>query len=293
MAGGTARVWEPLGEPSVVMVLSHGMTEHTAGYDRWATACTQYGWAVVGMDHPGHGLNAGQGLGELGPAGWAGMGTQLMAVMAECRSRWPQAKLVMAGHSMGAFLVQWVVRQAGCLPVDGVVLTGAGWVNPWVARLGAWVARWGGALMGQRWMGDMFKKGLFASFNRHVSPRRTPYDWLSHRVDVVDAYAQDPGCGFSPPASFFEAMLGGIASVYTPSLFDRVPGGVPWLLVAGRHDPVCEGGQGTVVLANRLKARGASVTVQLIPDARHVVWDDHSAEAVWDGIRRWVTDGLE
>lgn len=291
MAGGVARVWGR--NPSVVLVLSHGMTEHTGGYDRLATACAEWGWVVVGMDHPGHGLNASRGLGELGPDGWAGMATQLMAVIATCRTQWPQAKVVVMGHSMGAFLAQWVVRQAACPPVDGVVLTGVGWVNPWLARLGGLVAHVGRRLVGQRWMGAILKKGLFASFNRHVASPRTPYDWLACRRSVVDAYVADPGCGFSPPASFFEAMFGGIASLYNPVMFDRLPVGVPWLLVSGRHDPVCEGGHATVVLANRLKARGASVSIHLIPTARHVVWDDDGAETVESVIRHWVTDSLE
>ena len=48
--------WIPDTEPKAVIVISHGMSEHSLRYDRAATLFTDAGFAVSAHDHRGHGL---------------------------------------------------------------------------------------------------------------------------------------------------------------------------------------------------------------------------------------------
>ena len=62
--------------PRAVLVLSHGVSEHILRYEPLAAYLTEWGFAVAGHDHLGHGLSVAAGAPRLyfGPRGswdWA------------------------------------------------------------------------------------------------------------------------------------------------------------------------------------------------------------------------------
>lgn len=285
LAGGLARMWVPP-TPRAILVLCHGMTEHTLGYDRLATWMAHQGVGVVGVDHIGHGLNQRTPLGYLGPSGWDGLTQHWILALQEVHARWPNLPLAVLGHSMGSLVVQWAIRQSGCPIPDATILSGTPLVKVPLARLGWWASTGLNRVMGES-AGGIIRRLLYRSFNRSIPQARTPYDWISNRVAVVDAYIQDPLCGFDPPTSFFVAFFDGVSRLYHPSHFDTVPP-TRWLLMAGQQDPVADFGKATVTLTNLLKARGANASMTLWPQSRHFIWDDVAGEAVYEAILNWI-----
>ena len=68
--------WTPDMAPRAVLVLSHGVSEHILRYEPLAAYLTEWGFAVAGHDHLGHGLSVAAGAPRLyfGPRGswdWA------------------------------------------------------------------------------------------------------------------------------------------------------------------------------------------------------------------------------
>ena len=51
--------WLPDGPPSGVVLLCHGLGEHSGRYGNVVDALMPDGWAVYGLDHRGHGLSGG------------------------------------------------------------------------------------------------------------------------------------------------------------------------------------------------------------------------------------------
>lgn len=51
--------WEPEGPPRAVLLLVHGAAEHCGRYQHVAEFFTAHGYAVAGLDHPGHGRSEG------------------------------------------------------------------------------------------------------------------------------------------------------------------------------------------------------------------------------------------
>ena len=71
--------WMPDMAPRAVLVLSHGVSEHILRYEPLAAYLTEWGFAVAGHDHLGHGLSVAAGAPRLyfGPRGswdWAVQG---------------------------------------------------------------------------------------------------------------------------------------------------------------------------------------------------------------------------
>ena len=52
-------IWYPLCSPTMVVQITHGMTEHIGRYEQLAEYLTSYGIAVAGFDLRGHGHNPG------------------------------------------------------------------------------------------------------------------------------------------------------------------------------------------------------------------------------------------
>ena len=52
------RSWIPSGDVRAVVVLSHGMAEHSARYDRFGCVLAENGIALYAEDHRGHGETA-------------------------------------------------------------------------------------------------------------------------------------------------------------------------------------------------------------------------------------------
>lgn len=51
--------WLPVGEPSGVLLISHGIGEHSGRYGNVVDELVGDGWAVYGVDHRGHGRSGG------------------------------------------------------------------------------------------------------------------------------------------------------------------------------------------------------------------------------------------
>jgi acylglycerol lipase len=52
--------WLPTGPPTGVVLLCHGLGEHSGRYGNVVDALVPDGWAVYGLDHRGHGLSGGR-----------------------------------------------------------------------------------------------------------------------------------------------------------------------------------------------------------------------------------------
>src|SRR3982750_3081417 len=57
--------WWPIADPTAVVLIAHGASEHSGRYDRFARALNAAGYSAVAIDHRGHGrtgASTGQGL---------------------------------------------------------------------------------------------------------------------------------------------------------------------------------------------------------------------------------------
>ena len=176
----TAFAWRPTGTPRAVIQLAHGAAEHLLRYDRLANALTGAGYAVVGADHRGHGVNAGvHGKGDFGPGGFGQVIDDMAAVTAAARSRNPGVPIVLLGHSLGSFAAQGYLRDHAA-ELAALVLSGTARLDLMFEDRAAAQARDSGGLR---------------SLNANFEPGRTPFDWLSRDEAEVDAYIADPMCG--------------------------------------------------------------------------------------------------
>ena len=90
--------WLPAGPVAGVLLLCHGLGEHSGRYRTVVDTLLPDGWAVYGLDHRGHGLSGGRRAHLDDYADWlADFDTFRRAVVA----RHPDLPVFLLGHSMG------------------------------------------------------------------------------------------------------------------------------------------------------------------------------------------------
>ena len=231
MADGASlpyRAWLADTEPWAVVLALHGMNDSRNAWEIPAPDLAAAGIAVFAPDQRGFGNTADRGFwpGEAALATDAGQMARLLRV------RFPRAKLILLGESMGAAILMRLAISTDPPPVDGYVLIapavwGRSAMNP--------------AMRGALWLASRLVPGLeltgrgarvTASDNRAALVRlstdpltlkATRLDTLRGLVDLMDA-AQDAAGDFAAPAL---VLYGGKDEVIPPRatrrIWDRMP----------------------------------------------------------------------
>ncbi len=93
-----ARTWPATAEPRGVVVIMHGLKDHSDRYARFASKLAARGYAVYAFDLRGHGRSAGP---RVAPRQWTDYVDDLDRFLTEVSRREPGKPIFLFGHSMG------------------------------------------------------------------------------------------------------------------------------------------------------------------------------------------------
>ncbi len=283
--------WLPAGEVRASLQIAHGLAEHGARYRRFAEAATQRGFAVYADDHRGHGRTASGGtkgfFAEV--QGWRSVLDDLARLGDHVTGAHPGVPKLFFGHSMGSFLGQQVAFERG-EQFKGIALSGcaSGSGNPLapVGRVVARIERW---RLGAHKPSALLTKMSFGDFNRPFEPSRTKFDWLSRDPAEVDAYVQDPLCGFDASTQLWIDMLDALPGLAAAEHLARLPKSLPMYLTVGERDPVHRGLKDFHKLVEQYEAAGLrDVTVRIWSDARHELLNETNRDEVTAALLDWM-----
>lgn len=269
--------WSPRsGTPLGVVQVAHGLAEHGRRYARLAEALTAAGLVVSANDHRGHGASVSDEvpLGSFGAAGAAGFVGDVVRHGQLLREEHPGLPLFLLGHSLGSMAAQSALLDAGGL-YAGAVLSGSTAIDGLVDVVRSLPADADG----------------LAAFNAPFE-HRTGFEWLSRDEAEVDAYVADPLCGFATE----DAVLGGVLATAPrtadPAALAGIRPDLPLLVVSGDQDPVGgPGGELVLRLVERYRAAGLrDVTLVLLPDARHEVFNETDRDEVTALVVTWLQE---
>jgi alpha-beta hydrolase superfamily lysophospholipase len=90
--------WVPYSEPQTVLVLVHGLAEHSGRYNNLADDMASHGFAIYAMDLRGHGRSAGK---RCYVKHFSDYVDDLDIFIDLVQSRHPASKIFLLGHSLG------------------------------------------------------------------------------------------------------------------------------------------------------------------------------------------------
>jgi acylglycerol lipase len=234
------QAWTPA-RPRAVLLLVHGLAEHSGRYAHVARHFAERGFASLAIDYRGHGRSPGPRVHVESFDAWC---DDVAAGLALARQMHPGLPVIPVGHSQGGLVV---IRQALRDPDDRpctVVSSPLLGVAP--------PSRPGAAL-------KLATKVLMRVAPRLRVPNHVNPDWLSHDPAVGRAYQADPLVSHKVSAGWFRAVQRAIVEAHARADAWSSP-----LLVLASH--------GDHIVDAQAIARWVSRTPDGIVKA--VYWDD-------------------
>ena len=217
------RRWSPKSIAKAVVLVAHGVGEHSGRYAGLGTELASAGYEVWAPDQRGHGKTASSS----GGYGWFAASNGFSRVvddLKELRDRiaieLPGIPVFLLGHSMGSSIARAYISRYGT-SLAGCALSGILSLPPLLQKLGSLIVNTGRALQGGRGLGKFADSLTLGSYGKAYQPLRTPFDWLSRDSAVVDAYIADPECGFTCTWDFFRDMNAGTKEILDPAKIGR------------------------------------------------------------------------
>lgn len=291
-----ALVWEP-GDaarpdfsPRAVVQIVHGMSEHVERYAPFAEFLVGRGFVVCANDHVGHGKTAGErDLGHMPLANGADVLVEdVHALRKKACERYPHARHVMFGHSMGSFVTRvYLTRHADGL--SAAILCGTGQQPRIQTVAGRVITRLIAQIRGERHVSRFVDSLGAGAYGRAIKNARTDVDWISSDPDVVDEYIADPLCGQPFTVGAYATLASLVADATDARLARRVPKDLPLLFVAGAEDPVGDCGRGVARAVDEYRNAGVRlVEMGIYPGARHEILNEPCREAVWHDVEEFL-----
>ena len=258
--------------PCGILLVSHGLAEHSARYATFAAAMAAEGFHVYAHDHRGHGFTTAPDapLGQFAPRdGIARAIEDMRAVQNLALDRHPGLPLVLFGHSMGGVLAL-AFAQAHPAKIDALAVWNSNLEPGPAGRLAQALLAAERMLKGSDVPSGLLPRLTFSAWGKSIAGRRTDFDWLSHDPAEVDAYIADPLCGFDVNVSMWIDIFAATFAGASASGLARLPKRLPIHLVGGDEDPATESGRATLAFAERLKkSRLEDVTAIVYRGMRH------------------------
>lgn len=286
--------WSAEQPPIAIVMIAHGMAEHSQRYARFATELAEQGIAVYALDQRGHGRTAD--LGTLGyfadKDGWNLVVNDLCCLNHHIRLQFPTTPIFLLGHSMGSYIALNYLMQHSC-SLQGAILSGSNYFKTTMRyRLAMAVARFERCRLGAKGRSKLLETLIFYPYQRAIKGRRSRWDWLSRDAAQVQAYIDDPLCGFICTTQLWLDLLLGLQHITPVRNMVQIENDLPLLIVGGDADPINHGRR-LIDLADALRQAGnRAVDIKLYPEARHEVLQELNHAEVTADIIRWLNTAL-
>jgi alpha-beta hydrolase superfamily lysophospholipase len=279
--------WLPDEKPICVLHIAHGMAEYAERYAPVAEILAQHGIAVYAHDQRAHGKSVptASDFGIAEDNWFYKQVDDIRIMMQHHKTSWPGLKIFLLGHSMGSFICQRFFQLHGNA-IDGLILSATNGKKDPLISLGISLAWLQMKIYGPLYRSTLINKLSFGKFNTAFKPNRTTFDWLSRDTKQVDAYINDPQCGFICSAKFFYYFFKGISDAFSRDNMLSVPVDIPVYAFAGDKDPVGLAGKGFLQLVNNWKAAGVKdISYKLYPGGRHEMMNETNRMEVLNDLR--------
>jgi alpha-beta hydrolase superfamily lysophospholipase len=288
-------LWEPDDKDGVkgVIQISHGMTEMIDRYDYFARFLNKNGYAVIGNDHLGHGLTAGNNvdLGYFCPDNIsATVVADLHRVTRYAKKKYKDKPYFLLGHSMGSFMVRrYIMTYFGEL--DGAIICGTGSQNSLRLLLGKIIAAVESLLLGDRYRSKFIKFNTFITYQSRIKNPRTNCDWLTKDETIIDKYNNNKYCTFDFTVNGYKGLFDVITFIQRKKNIKMIPKDLPIFLVSGDEDPVGNYGKSVRKIYRQYKKSGIKdISIKLYQGDRHEILNELDKFDIYNDILRWIDE---
>ncbi|MEV5836802.1 lysophospholipase [Nocardia sp. NPDC052112] len=254
------RAWLPDSTARAVIVLVHGVAEHSGRYTHVGKRLEDNGFAVYALDHLGHGKSAGNNANIGSMASAADNVVEMLKIASR---EHPDVPRFLLAHSMGSLITLYLAVRAP-IDVDGIVLS----APPLDIAVGNPL---------QRLLGPVLSR-----FAPNIGVLKLDSSMISHDPEVIRAYDNDPLVfrGKLPARTAMEMLS---ATEFVKSRLDKLT--VPVLVLHGTADAIA------APSSTDLIERGAGskdLTVIRYEGLYHEVFNEPEQDKVLSDVLEWL-----
>lgn len=273
-----------------ILLVCHGLIEHSKRYRGFARAMAERGFHVFAHDHRGHGetLAADAPIGRFSERSGAVKTVRDVKAMRDMTvEEYPGLPVLLFGHSMGG-LVALNTAISHPEAFQAVAVWNSNFNPGLTGRLAQAVLSIERMLKGSDVPSAILPRATFEAWGRSIPGHRTPFDWLSRDPEEVDRYAADPLCRFPASVSMWSDVLALAFRGSRSALLDYLPRSLPIHLVGGGKDPATRGGRDVLWLSHHLKRLAfGNVTTVIYDDMRHETLNEIDREKAIGDFSGW------
>lgn len=263
--------------PKAVILIIHGMMEHSGRYVNFAKMLESNGFLVVTSDNRGHGKTMkskeffGHGEGDI----YGETIKDQMQIIKYIQENFPSLPIYLFGHSYGSMLSQKLLQIA---PVDKIVLCGTNYGNNISYVAGKCLAKVFKVFGKDKAPGKLFERMSLDSWGKPFEKG----NWLTRDEAIFDAYKADPFCNGSFPNSFYRSLFSNMTKV-NKGIKD-IEKHKKILLIVGDKDPVSSGGKLVKKLHKQYLKHGVDAKLIVYDGARHELINELNKETVYKDV---------
>jgi len=254
------QAWLP-DEPKAVVLLSHGVSEHSGRYVHVGTRLADAGYAVYAIDHHGHGRSAGT-PGNVGRMSWVVDDLHTLRHLAT--EQHPAVPVFLLGHSLGGLIALDYVTTKSQAALAGLLLSGAA-VDPSV--------------------GSRFEHAIAPLVSRiapNLGVTALSAEAISRDPAVVKAYVDDP----LVYTGKVRARTGAEALAAVGRVQERMSSlTLPVLVMHGSKDALTSPSGSELVYE---KVRSEDKTLRLYDGLFHEIFNEPEQDSVIDDVIGWL-----
>lgn len=278
-----------------VIVLVHGMCEHSLRYDRTASTFADDGFVVVGYDQRGHGKTAvyaqedNSGMSGLldKKDGFNKVVGDLGEIIVKVKKDYPAKKIVLFGHSFGSFVSIGYIEN---MPnIDACILCGTSGKMDNLAKEGLALIDFTRLFHKRTYKSKTVRDIMFGRYLKRIPDAKTGLEWLSKNTINQELYQADDWCGGVATLQFYHDLLKAIICVNKKRAICKIKQDLPIFFIAGSDDPVGGYGKGVTKLSETYKKCGIkSVDLKLYAGDRHEILNELDADNVISDCVSWI-----
>ncbi|MGI2335483.1 MAG: lysophospholipase [Dehalogenimonas sp.] len=253
--------WLPETTPRAIIILMHGLADHSGRYDNVVNHLLPQGYAVWTFDQRGHGRSPGQ---RCYVNSFDDLTGDLAKFVDKVRTANPGLPLFLLGHSLGALEA---ADYATSTPagIDGVVLSGLPLnIEHGVSHLLVKLAK------------------FFSVLTPRLGVQKLPSDTISRDPKVVEDYVKDPLVynGKIP------ARMGAELFRTTRAIKSRLSNiTLPILVLHGEHDRMAEPSGSRLLFE---KAASTDKELEIFPGCYHEIFNEPCRATVLEVVSTWL-----
>lgn len=269
-------IFDKVQNPKAVVLIIHGMQEHSERYHDFAKFLNSHGFVVVANDLRGHGHTM-QNPDDYGCAEkdfFAEALQDQICVLNYIREKW-HLPVYIFSHSYGSFLTQVLVQTSPF--VEKAVLCGTTNGSCSLFKMGSLLLSIMRPFNKNDKRGGLAEKLCIKSFGKKFENG----NWLTRDESVYEKYQKDKFCGGSFPFSFYFSMIKNMTKINKG--VNKI-GDKKLFLIAGTADPVGQNGKQVKKLFKIYLKSNIDAKIKLYKDARHELINETNKSEVYKDI---------